>query len=236
MSNNFFQFKQFRINQDRSVMKVTTEGCLLGALAGKDGAIDMLDIGSGTGLIALMLAQRLTGHITTVEADADSCAQAIENVRQSPWSSRISVEHSSIQEFAVQTAKQFDLIVSNPPFYTNYLQSDNIKRNLAKHTYSLSMNDLVVVITKLLKTDGIFYVLYPPYEAGLFAQLAEKSRLYPHRNVIIRNKPDGSIFRMITAYGRNKVTCQQKELLIRNSDNIYSDDLKELLRDYYLAF
>ncbi len=162
MPNTYFQFKQFRINQDKSAMKVTTEGCLLGAIAEKAGAEQILDIGSGTGLLALMLAQRTTAHITTVEADVDSFKQAKENIEESPWSSRVSIKNETIQDFAAQSTGRFDLIVSNPPFYTNYLPSDDLQLNLAKHTYSLSMNDLVEVEDKLMAAGGLFYVLYPP--------------------------------------------------------------------------
>lgn len=236
MSNTYFQFKQFRINQDKSAMKVTTEGCLLGAITEKAGAQQILDIGSGTGLLALMLAQRTTAQIATIEADHESYRQASENIAASPWSNRIVIKNETIQDFAAQCTGKFDLIVSNPPFYTNYLPSDDLQLNLAKHTYSLSMADLVAVVDKLLTDDGLFYVLYPPYEAGLFARMAEKHRLFPNKNVVIRNKPDGGIFRMITAYGRDKATHTQDQLVIRDGENAYTPEFVELLGAYYLAF
>lgn len=236
MSNSYFQFKQFRVNQEKSAMKVTTEGCLLGAIAGKAGAKQILDIGSGTGLLALMLAQRLDGSITTIEADVESYQQAAANIFDSPWSRRIVLKNETIQDFAAHCTEKYDLIVSNPPFYTNYLPSDDLQRNLAKHTYSLSMGDLVTVVDKLLEDDGLFYVLYPPYEAGLFARMAERHRLFPNRNVVIRNKADGAIFRMITAYGRDKATHEQDQLVIRGEDNEYTPEFVKLLKEYYLSF
>lgn len=217
-------------------MKVTTEGCLLGAIPDTGTAGKILDIGSGTGLLALMLAQRSTARITTVEADKDSFLQAKENITASPWSDRITIHHSTIQDFAGECSEKFDIIISNPPFYTNYLPSDDLQRNLARHTFSLSMGDLVSVVKSLLDGAGLFYVLYPPYEAGIFAQLADRSGLYPSKNFIIRNKPDGSIFRMITAYGRQKGTQQQSELVIRDEANEYTPAFRKLLKDYYLAF
>jgi len=236
MGNNYFQFKQFKIDQDLAAMKVSTEGCLLGALADHRKSGSVLDVGTGTGLLALMLAQRTAGNITSVEADGDSCKQARLNIEASPWGKRIEVVHQTIQNFAENCTSTFDLIVSNPPFYTNYLPSDDIRRKLAMHTYSLSMEDLAGVVEKLLSNDGLFYVLYPAYEAGIFAQTAGRQGLFPHKNFIIKNKPDGPIFRMITGYGKSKVVNQQTSITIRDVEGSYTEEFKELMSPYYLNF
>jgi len=236
MGNNYFQFKEFKIDQDLAAMKVSTEGCLLGAIADHDRSGSVLDVGTGTGLLALMIAQRTAGSITSVEADEDSCKQARLNIEASPWGKRIEVVHQTIQGFAENCSLAFDLIVSNPPFYTNYLPSDDIRRKLAMHTYSLSMDDLAAVVQKLLDKEGLFYVLYPAYEAGIFAQTASRHGLFPHKNFIIKNKPDGAIFRMITAYGKSKVANQQTGITIRDGQNDYTEEFRELMKPYYLNF
>lgn len=234
MGNSYFQFKQFRINQDGAAMKVSTEGCLLGAVVDCAEKARVLDIGGGTGLLSLMVAQRSGARVTAVEADARAAEQALLNVGASPWANRVAVVQQSIQDFANETAETFDLIISNPPFYTNYLPSDDIRRKLAMHTYSLSMTDLADVVGRLLTQDGVFYVLYPAYEAGLFAQKALPHGLYPFENYVIRNKSGGPIFRMITSYVKHKEKSIQTELAIRDANDNYSKEFAELLRPYYL--
>lgn len=215
-------------------MKVSTEACLLGAIAEAASGASILDVGTGTGLLALMVAQRTDGNITSIEVDEEAVKQARDNIEASPWRQRIVLINDSIQHFAEQAESKYDLIISNPPFYTNYLPSDDIRRKLAMHTYSLSMEDLAGVVGKLLSPKGRFYVLYPAYEAGLFARTAEKHGLFPAENHIVRNKPDGPIFRMITCYGREPGRPAQKELVIRNSDEQYTPQFVELLKPYYL--
>ncbi|MEQ8687228.1 MAG: methyltransferase [Imperialibacter sp.] len=234
MGNNFFQFKQFRINQDGAAMKVSTEGCLIGAIATCGGDASVLDIGSGTGLLALMIAQRTNGKITSVEADGEAAAQALRNVESSPWRERVNIVNTTIQVFAEEAPECFDMIVSNPPFYTNYVPSDDVRRKLAMHTYSLSMKDLAAVVGKLLMPEGRFYVIYPAYEAGLFAQTAKLQGLHPLENHIIRNKEGGSIFRMITCYAKTEAKTTQSELVIRDDSNAYTAAFKKLLAPYYL--
>lgn len=215
-------------------MKVSTEGCLLGAVADCSGKTSILDIGGGTGLLALMVTQRSDAKVTTVEADSQAAEQALLNIGASPWAGRVAVVQQSIQDFAEKTTETFDLIISNPPFYTNYLPSDDIRRKLAMHTYSLSMTDLATVVAKLLTADGVFYVLYPAYEAGLFVQTARSLGLHPFENYVIRNKPDGPIFRMITSYAKDKRNSVQTELVIRDANDNYTKEFAELLKPYYL--
>ncbi len=234
MRNNYFQFKQFRIEQDGAAMKVSTEGCLLGAIAVGEQGVSILDIGTGTGLLALMLAQKLTGKVTSIEADQEAAEQAKVNVAASPWSGRVEVVHNTIQSYAANADVLYGLIVSNPPFYTNYLPSDDVRRRLAMHTYTMSMGDLLMAVISLLDTNGKFYVLYPAYEAGVFAQLARQKGLYPDENHIIRNKPGSSIFRMITCYTKQETQTIQRELVIRDHQGNYSEDFERLLRPYYL--
>ncbi|MET4758482.1 tRNA1(Val) (adenine(37)-N6)-methyltransferase [Endozoicomonas sp. NE40] len=148
-SNTYFQFKQFRVDQDQCAMKVTMDACLFGALVDVEESQRILDIGTGTGLLSLMAAQRSSAHIDAVELDDDAARQARQNVAQSPWSDRITVTQSAIQQF-FGAPDGYDTIICNPPFFENSLKAANDKRTMARHTESLSFSDLVQATSRLL--------------------------------------------------------------------------------------
>ncbi len=154
MSNPFFQFKQFTIRHDKCAMKVGTDGVLLGAWAGTESCSRILDVGTGTGLIALMLAQRSKAVVDAIDIEADACLQAQENAESSLFAGRINVFHSDLVDFAQASTHLYDLIVSNPPYFVDSLKCPNLQRNTARHTDTLTLEDLLQYSRKLLAPQG----------------------------------------------------------------------------------
>ncbi|MFT6865329.1 MAG: tRNA1Val (adenine37-N6)-methyltransferase [Cyclobacteriaceae bacterium] len=234
MPNSFFQFKQFRIDQAQSAMKVTTEGCLFGALvATPHSPKRILDIGSGTGLLTLMLAQRyLDAEIDAVEIDKGAFEETKSNFLESPWSSRLKVHHCAIQGF--ETEHKFELIVSNPPFFKSSLKGNSTIENQAKHEQSLDQKDLLTTIEHLLDENGVCWVIYPEHEANTFAVGAEDFGLFLTERIDILNHPESRIFRVAQCYSKIKIPDTHRILHIKEKDD-YSQDFKALLGPFYLA-
>ena len=233
MANNYFQFQQFTIHQDQCAMKVSTEACILGALADTEKPNRILDIGTGTGVLALMLAQRYNCPVDAVEIDKNAAGQAMENVKKSPWSRRIQVFNRNIREFAESNRQKYDLIVCNPPFFKDSEKSDNDAANLARHeTETFSMKLLAEVMKKLLSFTGKAFVIYPKFEALKFADILESQNLRGHFNTVIRNQPDDKVFRMILEIQKSNSFAPSHNLSIREG-NEYSQDLRLLMSDYY---
>lgn len=236
-SINGFQFKQFMIHQDKTAMKVSTDACILGAYTALENATKVLDIGTGTGLIALMLAQRSEAKIFAVELDDKAYQQAVENVQNSIFKEQITVFHQSIQDFAENNKDlSFDLIVSNPPFFQNHLKSVQENRNKALHTDTLSFEDLLASVMALLSPDGRFVVLLPAYESTVLENLALQKGLYPNKKLLIRHRDGSKILRIITTFGFAEQEMIQEDLLIRNLDESYTTQFATLLKEYYLIF
>ena len=233
-SNTHFSFKQFTIHQDQTAMKVTTDACILGAYVNVLNAKKILDIGTGTGLLALMIAQRSEAQIEGVEIDEVSYRQAIQNVEKSIFGDKIKLYHIGIQSFISES--YFDLIVSNPPFFHNHLKAETQARNNALHTDTLSFEDLLRSVITLLSPTGTFVVLLPEYESSLLEQLSISEELYPQKKLIIRHRKDTKILRIITTFGRIKKEIINEELIIKNPEENYSPDFQALLKDYYLIF
>lgn len=234
MPNDYFQFKQFRIEQDKCAMRVSTEACILGAHVYKENPQRILDIGTGTGLVALMIAQRMEGNIHAVEIDQNAYEQAYENVQKSPWADRISLFHQDIFEFA-ESGNQYDLIVSNPPFFTSSLKSGHHKKDLAKHdSGQFDKLRFAKALNSLLTERGEAFVLYPEYESAEFSALVKQQGLCVNHSLIIRNQPNGPIFRMILRISQDDISTETKELNIRIG-NEYSSDFVDLLSPFYLA-
>jgi len=231
-----FRFKQFTIQQDRTAMKVCTDACVLGAFA--DVTADrILDIGTGTGLLALMAAQRNPdAFIDAVELDDAAYSQATENVAASSLGERIQVIHSRIQAIGGEE-KRYDRILTNPPFYTNHLRSPDGAVNRALHTDDLPFPELIEVVGRLLKADGQWWVLLPPYEMGVLTQLAEAMNLRPFRRLNLRHHARKPVFRLISGlrYGAEAVT--DETLNIYEPDGrTYTAAFRALLQPFYLIF
>lgn len=237
-----FAFKQFAIHQDRTAMKVCTDACVLGAYANVTGAepggrvMRLLDIGTGTGLLALMAAQRnVTAIIDAVEVDDAAFAQATENVTESPFAARITVIHNRIQNFARDVT--YDRILTNPPFYTNHLRSPDAAVNRALHTDELPVDDLIDAIVRLLKSDGQWWILLPPDETEKLIEQAAHKGLFPFEKLSLRHNHHKPSFRVVTGFSLVNGPVTRQTLTIYEEDNrTYTDDFCALLRDFYLIF
>ncbi len=242
MANSHFTFKQFTIHQDQTAMKVTTDGCILGAYTEVTSVKNILDIGTGTGLLSLMLAQRSQATIHAVEIDESAYNQAVTNINESIFKDKISVHNASIQSFSSHFGVKglrlclYDLIVSNPPFFQNHLKSETESRNNSLHTDTLSFEDLLDSALRLLSPNGTFVVLLPSYESSIFEQLSISQELYLQKKLTIRHRKGAKILRIITTFGRIKKGIINEELIIKNPDESYTSDFQGLLKDYYLAF
>jgi tRNA1Val (adenine37-N6)-methyltransferase len=234
MANTYFQFKQFTVHQDKCGMKVCTDSCILGAYTTFENPSKILDIGTGTGLLSLMLAQKYNCKVDAVEIDKTAHEQAKENFLSSPWSGRLNVYNERIQDFEQKSFVKYDLIVCNPPFFEDHLKSPLKSKTIALHNDELSFKDLVKSVKELLSDKGLFYILLPEYQSSLFELLALKNFLFPVKKLTIRNSEKGPVFRVITAFAPNKYEFDFEEIIIKESNGDYSSDFKNLLRDYYL--
>lgn len=223
-------------------MKVCTDACMLGAYADASNARRILDIGTGTGLLSLMLAQRSNATIEAVEIDDDAYAQALANVEGSSFADKITLFHESIQAFShrhQQAARMpYDLIISNPPFYQNSLQSPDSQTNKALHAATLTFDELTAAVKNLLSPDGTFIVLLPPFEAGQLTEAAQKKALYLSEKLLIQHNPQKAVFRHILSFGRNPVSEHREYTLSihEKNTNTYTDKFRQLLSDYYTIF
>jgi tRNA1Val (adenine37-N6)-methyltransferase len=241
MPNNYFQFKQFIIQQADCAMKVCTDSCILGAYTQVSDNQRVMDIGTGTGLLALMLAQRANVQIDAIEIDLGAYQQAVENVANSPWAEQIKVYPQAIQDFARQfTDAKYDLIIANPPFFKNNWKSTSTAKNLALHSESLNFADLLAVVRQFLSSAGSFWVLLPEYEAEVLAKKAAQYDLQTQQKLLIYNRPETAVFRVIQEIKFSKQTLDNQsisqELFIRDTQNEYTPEFRELLKDYYLIF
>lgn len=236
MANSYFQFRQFKVEQDRSGMKITTDACLQGAYTSFPGAKRILDIGCGTGLLSLMLAQRHPeARIDAVEIEAGAFAQACDNIAASPWAERIKIHHLPIQAFSSATA--YELVIVNPPFYPNHLSSPDQQRMQAHHNDSLSFQDLAKACKRLLAPEGICSILLPPRQAAEFSEMAKLEGLYPVQELEIRESQSHRPHRKIQLYAHHATTSYATDtLIIRNEGGSYSESFRELLQDYYIIF
>lgn len=217
-------------------MKVCTDACVLGAYADAGVGGRVLDIGTGTGLLALMAAQRNpTAIIEGVEVDEAAFGQAIENVANSSFTGRVQVTHTRIQNF--RTGFLYDRMLTNPPFYTNHLRSPDAAVNRALHTDELPFPDLLAAVVRLLKPDGQWWVLLPPYEMEKLAGLAAKLGLHPFKRLSLRHHAGKPVFRVITGFSYQSNPVSTEELAIHETDNrTYTPKFRALLRDFYLLF
>jgi tRNA1Val (adenine37-N6)-methyltransferase len=230
-----FQFKHFSIQQDSSAMKVGTDGVLLGAWSTvKEGNI--LDIGAGTGLISIMLAQRnSTSHIDAVELQKDAYQEAKTNIENCKWSERFSIFNCPIQ--AYQTDKKYDLIVSNPPFFTNATKAPQSDRNAARHTDSLPFTDLINTVLRLLKPDGLFSLILPTVEAEHFILLAKEKSLFINRKWYVKPTATKSSKRVLMEFSFHNENSIVNELIIETETrHQYTPEYITLTKDFYLKF
>ncbi len=233
MSNSVFSFKKFTVHHDRCAMKVGTDGVLIGAWANVFHAKHILDIGSGTGLIALMAAQRSQASIVGIEIDQEAAIQAQENVRISLWKERIRIIHADLKAF--KTDILFDSIISNPPYFSNSLKCPDNKRNIARHDNGLSFQELVRYVAKLLHPQGEFSIIIPACEVNKILGFAIENKLYPSRKTWIQTTPKVSPKRCMLAFRfTSEERVEEKTLIIETAPSIYSEEYKKLTQDFYL--
>ena len=245
MPNDYFRFKHFLVNQDSAAFKVGTDGVLLGAWASVEHARSVLDVGTGTGLIALMLAQRRAActtdsdmGIVALEIDMDSCEQARENIRISPWNQRIRVIKQSFQDYCMTGPATFDLIVSNPPFFRQSWKPDRQEKEISRHDTLLSLVELVSGVGKLLAQEGKFSVILPVEESHQLQKLARENLLHLHRICRVRPTTNMPAKRHLLEFRRSpaKKVSDSTMAIEKEKRHDYTDAYRELTRDFYLGF
>ena len=235
MSNTSFKFKQFSVFHDRCAMKVGTDGVLLGAWASVDGCTHLLDVGTGSGLIALMLAQRnRDAFITAIEIDEDALQQAEENVKGSPFAERITVVGTRFQDFTVKSSKRFDLIVCNPPFFTRSLLPPDAGRANARHSVSLSLEELFQAAHRCLSPEGHLALILPTDRLTEMAALSEHFGFLLRRLTHVIPSPGKPVRRLLAEFSLTPGELVETELLMEVSRHHYSPAYIELVRDFYL--
>ena len=237
MANSYFEFKQFRIDQGGSAMKVGTDGVLLGAWSDISDAKKVLDIGTGTGLIAIMAAQRSNAIIDAVEIEAFSYQQALSNFAACPWSSRINAHHASFQDFAQNQLEKYDAIVSNPPYFLNGLSAKEKSRTQARHADHLPFEELLKGAIQLLLDDGTLSVILPVEEGELFIRLARLEGFYLKRKISVLPNPGKPAKRYLLEFSMQDCKLQTDELRVENGQrHVYSPEYINLTKDFYLKF
>jgi tRNA1Val (adenine37-N6)-methyltransferase len=231
-----FQFKQFTITQDRCGMKVTTDGVLLGAWTNPQGRVRILDIGTGTGLIALMLAQRCKAKIDGVEIDREAYLQAQENIANSPWKHQVKVYHSSIQDYTLSCPHLYDLIVCNPPFFTNVSKAANFAKTLAKHDERLNLNDLFFAVNQLLTKQGKATVIYPYLAEQQLKDSIKRFGFFCNKIVYVKPNLRSLPKRILIELSRQPVCQSEESLTIQTDQQNYTPEFIDLTRDFYLKY
>ena len=237
MPNPYFQFKKFTVMHNRCAMKVGTDGVLLGAWATPPGNGAILDVGTGSGLIALMLAQKCNANITGIEIDLQAVEQARENVKQSPWRNRIRIEHSTFQKHVDNTSNKYDMVITNPPYFTNSINAPDLNRTNARHQTELTMEGLFAGVKKVLKPQGRFSMIHPVENEPELLLLASVSSLYPCEIMYVQPTPQLPPKRILMNFWMKKVPLKSETLTIESGKrHNYTEQYKKLTKDYYLAF
>ena len=236
-----FTFKKFSVNQDRCAMKIGTDGVLLGAWTPLiNNPFNVLDIGAGTGILSLMLAQRSNaapnnvGIIDAIEIDEDAYEQCVENFEASPWGDKLFCFHAGLDEFVDEPEDEYDLIISNPPFYTDDYKSDNSSRDLARFEDALPFEELIEAAALLLSDNGIFSVIIPFKEEERFVSMCKELDLFPLKITRVKGTPTSEIKRSLLAFCRIEQTALIDELVIEISRHNYTPEYIELTKEFYL--
>jgi len=251
VANTFFQFKKFIVHQEHTSMKVCTDACLFGAWAASDENIKdaqkILDIGAGTGLLSLLLAQaNHNATITAVEIEQAAATEAASNFKLSSWHEQLNLVHDSIQNFGNNTNRRYDVIITNPPFYEGDLKSPDENKNTAAHSTALPWNVLIENVAKLLTDGGSFFVLIPTLRAYTMQKLCNTNGLTLVMEVLVHNTAKTLPIRAMQKFTKLRVgqmdadkpidipQVKRTKIFIKDTDNNYSPEFNALLKDYYL--
>lgn len=235
-NNNIFYFKKFSVQHDQSSMKVGTDGVLLGAWVNVQGKSTLLDIGTGSGVIALMLAQR-TLHDATIDAidiSEKDFHQAQKNFQSSPWKEKLASYHSSLQNF--NPSRLYDCIVSNPPFFSNSLEPPDERRKKVRHTTTLTFEELILFSIRLMKPDGSLNLILPFTEGNRFIEMAMAQGLYCNRTTYFRTRRGKPVERILMELSFIKTIINSSEILLYEIGNAPSAEYRSLTKDFYLTF
>jgi tRNA1Val (adenine37-N6)-methyltransferase len=233
-----FRFKQFNVDQSGCAMKINTDGVLLGAIAEADYPETILDIGTGTGVIALMLAQRFgTAKIDAVEIDLDAAQTAGRNFKASPFANQLTIHALGFEEYFEQfPGRKYDLIVSNPPFYVGSLKSPGAKKTLAKHTDIDFFEKLIEGISSHLSSKGCCWLILPVALTEMITKLAASYKIYTQKSIHIQSYPHSAAHRIVVCLSFKEVLMQIGKLTIYKAVGVYSEEYEKLLQPYFTIF
>ncbi len=234
MSENVFRFKQFTVHQDKCAMKVGTDAVLLGSWVNACEAKKILDIGTGTGIIAMMLAQKSSAEIDAIDIDLNACIQAKENVSESAWAQRIRIHNISFQEFSSSTTDKYDLVVSNPPFFSDAPKPLTIERIQSRHTDMLPFNELAEGVKKIISPTGKFCVVLPCREGKNFMDIALSKGLFSNKMLRVKTVHDKEK-RILLELSEQMKPISEEEITIQNDEHSFSKEYVDLTREFYLA-
>ena len=235
-SKSTFKFKEFSVKQDKCAMKIGTDAVLLGTWSSlENNPFSILDIGSGTGILSLMLAQRSSAEvIDAIEIDDDAYEQCVDNFENSHWGDRLFCYHASLEEFVEEIEDKYDLIISNPPFYSEDYKTDNTQRDIARFSDAMPFGHLLESVSKLLSENGIFTVIIPFKEEERLIEIALNSGLFANRILRVKGNPISDIKRSLIAFSFKKKEIEMNELIIETSRHQYTEDYINLTQDFYL--
>ena len=240
MSNPFFKFKQFTINHDRCAMKVTTDACLFGAWCAEEirsrknekRSIRLLDIGTGTGLLSLLVAQKNDCLIDAIEIHKDAAQQAAENIASSPWRKNIRIHHQDVLKLSL--TQPYDVIISNPPFYEREIISSDKLKNQAHHSDGIKLSELVSIIKKHLSPDGEFYLLLPFKRSKEAVNILKKENLFIQKQIVVSPSVGLSPSRLMIKGSLQPSVIKEDQIFITDEQKQYTHEFIFLLKDYYL--
>lgn len=234
--NKPFKFKQFNVNHDRCAMKIGTDAVLLGAWATiEQQPFSILDIGAGSGIISLIMAQRSNAQVIDgIEIDDEAYEQCVENFEASPWGDRLFCYHASLEEFTDEIDDKYDLIVSNPPFYSENYKTENESRDLARFQDALPFNHLIECASKLLAPNGKFSVIIPHKETTQFSKIAKHFKLYPNKILQVKGTPKSEIKRSLIEYSFSETKIETNQLVIEIERHQYTEGYINLCKEFYL--
>jgi tRNA1Val (adenine37-N6)-methyltransferase len=231
-----FRFKQFIVDDDRSTMRIGTDAILLGAWADPRTAKSILEIGTGCGVISLMLSQRSNARIDAIDVDEESIKQAESNFQKSPWSKNLHQQCITLQNFSLATDQKYDMIVTNPPFFIDSLPSPDARKNRARHTSFLSRQELITGVKHLLNPGGIFWIILPLEDSRKLITLAETAGMYIRKQMKVKPKPGKKINRILSGFGFQPDAAPFcDELVIRNEDNSFTKEYVTFTEPYYFS-